>query len=115
MNDTKTTRADAIAGLQNLIHLLKTHPDLPADVYLSAQYSVLHCDRDASGRWVERNLSERIAEGERVARVLGLELGGTDDHRVARLALGGGVQYVVSVAPDREPADADDEPAEVAP
>ena len=109
-------RAEAVAGLRALADLIESRPDLPVPHALSAQDTVLRARDTDAGEWTDAPLAQRLAEGERVARLLGLELGGHDGHRVARLELGGGVQYSVVVQADPEPVEAiDDEPAEVTP
>jgi hypothetical protein len=103
-HQTPDERAERIAGLRALADLLESRPEIPVPDSLSGQYSVL-AFRYNRGDSIRLDFAQRMAEGARIAALLGLEL----NERVARLPLGGNVQYVVHVAPEEEP-----EPADVA-
>lgn len=88
-------RAAGIAGLLALVDFLKSNPDVPFPNGATVQHSVLHWNRE--GRLDEAG---RIAEAERIARLLGVEL---DDSLNAECEFGGGVHYRIHTYRDAKP------------
>ncbi len=79
-------RAELIADLHAFADLLATRPDMPAPRHVNAQYTVLHHDFPSD--------ADRVAEVERIAALLGVDVERDEQHATARLPLGR-VEYVV--------------------
>jgi hypothetical protein len=79
-------RTALIADLRAFADLLERRPDMPAPPYVHVQHSLYHRDFPSD--------EQRIAEVERLAAVLGVEVERTDKAVVAVLPLGR-VEYTV--------------------
>lgn len=87
-------RDELIADLHRLADWLKAHPDVPIGPYdhVRVQYSILPSFGDKAAR---------IAEVERVAALLGVDVKRPDGHAWAELPVGRRVTYVVNAGTDQ--------------